>query len=280
MWLQEKTRDREIEIHSVKTTENPADILTKHVSKMTLDHLLAYFGMIDYVDDSGNIGSKVVMERTSASCKAALRGKIAATSSGKPQLTVALLLAQQVEVCDCNKLEFDVGYYKILLSIIVGLLVLLGMVYVATNKDPEERVVTYVYVDGEDYHESQSCARLHRRLSYDTSIGIPLPRFRCVECWQPRGVAEERRRLDMMAAERDRLEYEEAEARHRAWENGEDDEDENLFGPSPASDAEHDPFDDLADAYRQDNVRLALAQREIDVDTASYEHVLGNTGQY
>jgi hypothetical protein len=93
-------------------------------------------------------------------------------------------------------------------------------------------------------------------------------------------MAEERRRLEIIEAARDRHEYEEAEARHRSWENGEGDEDANLFGPSPTSDAEHDPFDDLAEAYRQDNVQWALAQQEIDIDTASYEQVLGNTGQY
>jgi hypothetical protein len=82
---------------------------------------------------------------------------------------------------------------------------------VATNKDPEERVVTHAYVDDEEYHEDRECARLNRSLSSDTSLGVCLPRFRCTYCWQPRGVAEERRRLDMMAAERDRQEYEEAE---------------------------------------------------------------------
>jgi hypothetical protein len=58
-----------------------------------------------------------------------------------------------------------------------------------------------------------------------------------------------------------------------------DDDDENLFGPSPTTDAEYDLFEDLAEAYRDDNVRLALLQEEIDIDTASYEQVLGNIGQ-
>jgi hypothetical protein len=63
-------------------------------------------------------------------------------------------------------------------------------------------------------------------------------------------------------------------------QDDDDDEDVNVFGPSPTTDAEHDPFDDLAQAYREDNVRLALLQEEIDIDTRSHEQVLGSTGQY
>jgi hypothetical protein len=225
MWLQEKTRGREIEIHSVKTTENPADILTKHVSKATLDHLLPYFGMIDNVDDSGNIGSKVVMERTSSACKAALLGKIATTSSWKPQLTIALLRAQRVEAkCNCQDLESEVWDYKFLLSMLIGLLTLLVMVCVATRNeswifrwDPEDRhVITTVYTDDEHYHEVSQRPQLNRYENWGTF----LPRFRCTYCWEPRGIHEERRCRDMMAAEWERQEHEWYEARRRAWENG------------------------------------------------------------
>jgi hypothetical protein len=84
----------------------------------------------------------------------------------------------------------------------------------------------------------------------------------------------------MISAEQDRQEYEEAAARHRAWENGEVDDDENLFGPSPTTDNDHDPFDDLAEADREDNVEMALTQLEVDFETSSYEQVLGSSGQY
>jgi hypothetical protein len=281
MWLQEKTQSGEIKIVSIPTSENPAAILTKHVSKATLDHLLPFFGMVDYVDTHGNIGSKIVMENTSSTCRAALRGKIANTSPWTPQLTIALLMAQQAEAtCDCQFLKTEVLYYKFVLSVLVGFLVLFIMIYVATNRDPENHVVTYVYVDEEEYHEERECPRFQRRLSSDTFLGLPLPRFRCTSCWHPRGVAEERRRRDMIATEQDRQEYEEAAARHRAWEDGEVDEDVNLFGPSPTTDNEYDPFDDLADAYREENVQMALAQQEVDFETASYEQVLGSSGQY
>jgi hypothetical protein len=44
--------------------------------------------------------------------------------------------------------------------------------------------------------------------------------------------------------------------------------------------AAHERFEEPVDAYRSENVGLAMAQQEIDFDTASYEQVLGRTGQY
>ena len=45
LWVQDKIRNREVEIHKVLGSENPADVLTKYVDAATLQKALIKMGL-------------------------------------------------------------------------------------------------------------------------------------------------------------------------------------------------------------------------------------------
>ena len=45
LWVQEKLRDNEFQLFKIPGTENPADILTKHVPRDLVDKLIRYIGV-------------------------------------------------------------------------------------------------------------------------------------------------------------------------------------------------------------------------------------------
>ena len=46
LWVQEKVRSGQVELHKVLGSENPADIMTKYVEKATLQKMIKKIGMV------------------------------------------------------------------------------------------------------------------------------------------------------------------------------------------------------------------------------------------
>jgi hypothetical protein len=46
LWVQEKVRDKDIELLKCKGTENPADLMTKHLDQAAMDKDAAQWGLI------------------------------------------------------------------------------------------------------------------------------------------------------------------------------------------------------------------------------------------